>query len=72
LELEKIEQMIDEQKEEQKKIQAPIVITNRMFLKFWVIGILIVLLGFFVYQSLSIIYLICIAFILSIVMEAII
>ncbi len=76
LELEKIEQMIDEQKkeqkEEQKKIQAPIVITNRMFLKFWVIGILVVLLGFFVYQSLSIIYLICIAFILSIVMEAII
>jgi len=72
LELEKLEKKLDEQKKEHKKLTIPMVFTNRMFLKFWIIGVVVVFLWMFIYQSLSIIYLICIAFILSVVMEAII
>lgn len=73
LELEKLEKKLDEQKKEEKKVtSAPFVITNRMFAKFRIIGILIIFIGLFVYKSLSIIYLIFMAYILSLAMEAII
>jgi hypothetical protein len=43
LELEKLEQKLDEQQKQEKKINtAPFLITNRMFVKFWAIGIVIV------------------------------
>ncbi|MEI6671843.1 MAG: hypothetical protein WCL02_00290 [bacterium] len=43
LELEKLEKKLDEQKKEEKKtVVTPFVITNRMFLKFWAIGILVI------------------------------
>ncbi|HMS91621.1 MAG TPA: AI-2E family transporter [Candidatus Absconditabacterales bacterium] len=73
LELEKLEEKLDEQQKQQKKIQtAPFVITNRMFVKFWAIGVVIVFLGLFIYESLSIIYLIFMAYIISLAIEAII
>ncbi len=73
LELEKLEKKLDEQQKEEKKVSsAPFVITNRMFAKFRIIGILIIFIGLFVYKSLSIIYLIFMAYILSLAMEAII
>ncbi|MCX6824125.1 MAG: AI-2E family transporter [candidate division SR1 bacterium] len=73
LELERLEKKIDEQqKEEKKQSKTPFVFTNRMFLKFRAFGILVIFLGLFVYQSLSIIYLIFMAYILSLAIEAII
>ena len=73
LELEKLEKKLDEQqKEEKKQSKAPLIFTNRMFLKFWAFGILVIFLGLFVYQSLSIIYLIFMAYIVSLAIEAII
>ncbi|MFA6255999.1 MAG: AI-2E family transporter [Candidatus Absconditabacterales bacterium] len=73
LELEKLEKKLEEQQKQEKKIaKAPFVVTNRMFLKFWAFGILIIFIGLFVYQSLSIIYLIFMAYILSLAIEAII
>ena len=73
LELEKLEKRIDEQqKEEKKQVKTPFVFTNRMFLKFRAFGILVIFFGLFVYQSLSIIYLIFMAYILSLAIEAII
>ena len=73
LELEKLEKKLDEQqKEEKKQSKAPFVFTNRMFLKFWAFGIVVIFLGLFVYQSLSIIYLIFMAYIISLAIEAII
>jgi len=73
LELERLEKKIDEQqKEEKKQAQTNFVFTNRMFLKFRAFGILVVFFGLFVYQSLSIIYLIFMAYILSLAIEAII
>ena len=73
LELEKLEKKLDEQqKEEKKQSKMPFVFTNRMFLKFWAFGILVIFFGLFVYKSLSIIYLIFMAYILSLAIEAII
>jgi predicted PurR-regulated permease PerM len=73
LELEKLEKKLDEQQKQEKKFtSAPFVITNRMFVKFWAIGIIVVFLGLFVYKSLSIIYLIFMAYIISLAIEAII
>ncbi|MCX6824896.1 MAG: AI-2E family transporter [candidate division SR1 bacterium] len=73
LELERLEKKIDEQQKQDKKPNMkPFVFTNRMFVKFWGLGILIVFLGLFVYQSLSIIYLIFMAYIVALAIEAII
>ncbi|MEI6119026.1 MAG: hypothetical protein WCP92_07635 [bacterium] len=73
LELEKLEKKIEEQqKEEKKQAKTPFVVTNRMFLKFWAFGILVIFFGLFVYKSLSIIYLIFMAYIVSLAIEAII
>ncbi len=72
LELEKLEKKLEEQKKEVKPSYAAQMFTNRAFLKFWVIGVIIIFVGIFVYQSLSIIYLIFMAYIISLAMEAII
>ena len=73
LELEKLEKKLEEQqKQEKNPTIPPFVITNRMFFKFWAFGILILFLWLFVYTSLSIIYLIFMAYIVSLAMEAVI
>ena len=73
LELERLEKKLEEQKREEKKTTAvPFVLTNRAFMKFWVIGIIVIFIGLLVYKSLSIIYLIFMAYIISLAMEAII
>ena len=73
LELERLEKKLDEQqKQEKKSITKPFIFTNRMFLKFWAFGILVIFFGLFVYKSLSIIYLIFMAYIVSLAIEAII
>lgn len=73
LELEKLEKKIEEQqREEKKQVKAPFLFTNRMFLKFWAFGILVLFFGLFVYKSLNIIYLIFMAYIVSLAIEAII
>ena len=73
LELEKLEQKIEEQqKQEKKSVTVPFVFTNRMFVKFWAFGLIVIFIGLFVYKSLSIIYLIFMAYIISLAMEAII
>lgn len=73
LELEKLEKQLDEQQKQEKKTATlPLVLTNRMFLKFRAFGILILFFWLFIYKSLSIIYLIFMAYIISLAMEAII
>lgn len=73
LELEKLEKKLDEQKKQEKKSGSiPFVLTNRMFVKFWALGLVVIFIGLFVYKSLSIIYLIFMAYILSLAIEAII
>lgn len=72
LELQKIEKQLEAQKQQEKKTAAPLMLTNRMFVKFWIIGVVVIFLGLFVYKSLSIIYLIFMAYIISLAMEAII
>jgi predicted PurR-regulated permease PerM len=72
LELERLEKKIDEQKKGEKKTIVPFVFTNRMFAKFWIIGMIMIFLGLFVYKSLTIIYLIFMAYIVSLAIEAII
>ncbi len=72
LELQRLEKKIDAQHRSEKKTTIPFVLTNRMFLKFWIIGILVIFIWLFVYKSLSIIYLIFMAYIISLAMEAII
>jgi len=73
LELEKLEKKLEEQqKAEKKQISAPFVVTNRMMVKFWAIGILVIFMGMLIYTSVSIIYLIFMAYIISLAVEAII
>lgn len=73
LELEKLEKKLEEQKEHEKKaLITPFVFTNRMFIKFRAFGLLVVFLGLLVYQSLNIIYLIFMAYIISLAVEAVI
>jgi len=73
LELEQLEKKLEEhEKKEKKSVTAPFVFTNRMFVKFWAFGLLVIFIGLFVYKSLSIIYLIFMAYIVSLAMEAII
>lgn len=73
LELEKLEKQLEEQKKQDKKASTVhFAFTNRMFVKFWIFGLIILFLGLFVYKSLSIIYLIFMAYIVSLAMEAII
>ncbi len=73
LELEKLEKKLEEQKEHEKKaLITPFVFTNRMFIKFRALWLLVVFLWLLVYQSLNIIYLIFMAYIISLAIEAVI
>ncbi len=73
LELERLEKKIDEQKKHEKKqVTSPVLITNRMLIKFRGFGILVLFLWLLVYKSLNIIYLIFMAYIVSLAIEAII
>lgn len=72
LELEKLEKQLEKQKKEVDKTVAPFVFTNRMFIKFRAFGMIIIFIGLFVYKSLGIIYLIFMAYVISLAVEAII
>lgn len=72
LELEKLEKKLEAQKKQEKTTIAPFVFTNRMFVKFRGFGVLIIFLWLFIYKSLDIIYLIFMAYIISLAIEAII
>ncbi|MFA7717804.1 MAG: AI-2E family transporter [Candidatus Absconditabacterales bacterium] len=73
-ELDRLETQMAEiqEKEKTQAPSTPFVVTNRMFVKFWAFGVLIIFIGLFVYKSLSILYLIFMAYILSLAIEAII
>jgi len=46
LELEQLDQKLEEQKDHgEKALITPLVFTNRMFIKFWAFGLLVVFLG---------------------------
>jgi predicted PurR-regulated permease PerM len=72
-ELEKLEQQIEDlQASELKAKTAQVLVTNRMMLKFWLIGLFAIFVAYISFQSLNILYLILAAFIVSIAIEAII
>jgi hypothetical protein len=70
-ELEKLEKQITELKEKEKgqSATAQFALTNRMSLKFRLIGLFAIFIAYFVFQSLSILFLILTAFIISIAIE---
>jgi lipopolysaccharide/colanic/teichoic acid biosynthesis glycosyltransferase len=72
--LEKLEKQIAEFKKEEKTQPAPTQfgLTSRMSLKFRLIGLFTIFIAYFAYQSLSILFLILTAFIISIAIEGII
>ncbi len=73
LELEQLDQkMAAQQKKERNTDSMPFALTNRTFIKFWWFGILIIFVWLFVYKSLNVLYLIFMAYIISLAMEAII
>jgi predicted PurR-regulated permease PerM len=72
-ELEKLEQQIEDlQASELKAKTAQVLVTNRMMLKFRLIGLFAIFIAYISYQSLNILYLILAAFIVSLAIEAII
>jgi len=71
-ELEKLEKEITQFKAEEKKQWYQPILTNRTFLKFWIIGMIVIFLAYITFQSLNIIYLIFTAYIISLALEAII
>ena len=71
-EIKKLEKEIAAFHEEEKKEKKDIMITNRHFIKFWFVGMLIVFLWFILFKSLDVLYLILTAYIISIAMEAVI
>ncbi len=74
VELERLEKQIEELQtlEKQPQASAPFTLTSRMSLKFRGIGLFVIFLAYIIFQSLSIIYLVFTAYILSLAMEAII
>jgi hypothetical protein len=69
--LEKLEQQIEELQKKEKNAPPPgVFLTNRMSLKFWLIGIFAIFIAYIAYQSLEVIYLIIAAFIVSLAIEA--
>ncbi|MDD3262462.1 MAG: AI-2E family transporter [Candidatus Absconditabacteria bacterium] len=71
-EIKKLEKQIQAFQEEEQKTKSEMMITNRHFIKFWFVGMLIVFLGFILFKSLDVLYLILTAYIISIAMEAVI
>jgi len=73
LELERLEKKIDElETQKSEKDQNKILPSNRMFLKFWLIGLVVVFLAFLIFKSLNIIFLILTAYIVSLAVEGVI
>lgn len=71
-ELKKLEKELENFKKNEKKEPQLLVPTNRMFLKFRLIGMIVVFLAYISFKSLDVIYLIITAYIVSVSMEAII
>lgn len=74
-ELERLEKQIEslKRKESEKKPGVVnFVLDNRTFLRFWFLGLAIVAIAYFAFQSLEILYLILAAYIVSLAIEAII
>jgi len=72
VELQRLEKEIEDLTKKKEKSSQNIILTNRTFLKFWLIGMFVVFLAYVIFQTLDIIYLIITAFIVSIAMEAVI
>lgn len=71
-EIKKLEKQIQVLQEEEQKTKKEMLITNRHFIKFWFIGMIMVFLGFILFKSLDVLYLILTAYIVSIAMEAVV
>lgn len=71
-EIKKLEKQIQTLQAEEKKEKKEVMITNRHFIKFWFIGMIMVFLGYIFFKSLDVLYLILTAYIVSIAMEAVI
>lgn len=71
-EIKKLEKQIQVLQEEEKKTKKEMMITNRHFIKFWFVGMIMVFLGFILFTSLDVLYLILTAYIVSIAMEAVV
>lgn len=71
-ELQKLEEEIESLQKKEDKWSKSIALTNRSFLKFWLIGMFVVFLAYIIFQSLNVIYLIITAYIVSVAMEAVI
>jgi len=71
-ELKRLEDEIKDLQDAQKKQKKEVRITNRDMIKFWFIAMVMVFLGYILYSSLDILYLIIAAYIVSIAIEAII
>lgn len=71
-ELKRLEDEIKDLQESQKKQKKDLHITNRDMIKFWFFGMIMAFLGYILFSSLDIIYLIIAAYIVSIAIEAII
>jgi hypothetical protein len=71
-ELKRLEDEIKDLQESQKKQKKEVRITNRDMIKFWFLGMVIAFLGYVLFSSLDILYLILAAYIVSIAIEAII
>lgn len=71
-EIKKLEKQIQAFQEEEQKTKSDMMITNRHFIKFWFVWMIMVFLGFILFKSLDVLYLILTAYIISIAMEAVI
>jgi len=71
-EIEKLDIKIQKLQEEEQNTQDHLVRNNKSMMRFWLVGLLVVFIGYISFKSLDILYLILTALIISIAMEAII
>ncbi|MCF7835468.1 AI-2E family transporter [Candidatus Gracilibacteria bacterium] len=71
-ELEKVEDQLKKLRKSEKGTDNAGFFDGKSMFKFWIIGLLVVFLGYIAFQSLQIIYLIITAYILSVAIEAVI
>ncbi|MFZ2150732.1 MAG: AI-2E family transporter [Candidatus Absconditicoccaceae bacterium] len=71
-ELKKIENQLKKLKDNDVPQETGLIFSGKSMFKFWIIGLLVVFLGYISFKSLETIYLILAAYILSVAMEAII
>jgi predicted PurR-regulated permease PerM len=72
VELEKLEKKLESLQNKEKKTINNVVFDQKYFLKFWITGVVILLVAYIFFQSLQIIYLIMAAYIMSVAIEAVI